>query len=529
MAKTTLYFANFLSNSISIKHRFILWKQVFILIILSITIINAQDSTRSQVFRDDLPRKHKIIKAKYPSYSLIAGYILTSDANRGDPFAQHELGIRYLMGSGFPKDTVKAIYWIRKAVDQNLPAARFNYGILLYNGIGVPWNPFEAYTNFKAASDASLAESQFALGLLYTDNLAVTRDYGKAYQLFKISADSKYEPAKNALNQMLKSGFLPPDDSTYIPISRKKDETAQVLNPNWDLDYYDFEKEENDTSVAFIKDIFGKKKNELKKYLNLEKFDSTKVDTSASGLLTYAANNGSPEALLLVAKNYERGITYKRDLAKAASYYLRANRLGSFKAGETLYKLVQNESFVNALKAKVNQGDSDAMYSWAAITALGYSNEIANQQALDFLKKAVDKKHIPSMIELGLLYMNGTLVEKNKEKAFSYWKMARELGSSEAEIRIAFTNILDHINGADLSNEIKTLQTLSGEGSVFAQTALAYCYEKGIGVPEDKATAVRLYRTASQRGNQSAYNSLKRMYDELRPEEEVFKIFEANQ
>ncbi|MDP3581017.1 MAG: tetratricopeptide repeat protein, partial [Ignavibacteria bacterium] len=322
--------------------------------------------------------------------------------------------------------------------------------------------------------------------------------------------------------------FLPPDDSTYIPISRKKDETAQVLNPNWDLDYYDFEKEENDTSVAFIKDIFGKKKNELKKYLNLEKFDSTKVDTSASGLLTYAANNGSPEALLLVAKNYEKGITYKRDLAKAASYYLRANRLGSFKAGETLYKLVQNESFVNALKAKVNQGDSDAMYSWAAITALGYSNEIANQQALDFLKKAVDKKHIPSMIELGLLYMNGTLVEKNKEKAFSYWKMARELGSSEAEIRIAFTNILDHINGADLSNEIKTLQTLSGEGSVFAQTALAYCYEKGIGVPEDKATAVRLYRTASQRGNQSAYNSLKRMYDELRPEEEVFKIFETN-
>ncbi|MDP3582156.1 MAG: hypothetical protein Q8S39_09490, partial [Ignavibacteria bacterium] len=67
MAKTTLYFANFLSNPISIKHRFILWKQVFILIILSITIINAQDSTRSQVFRDDLPRKHKIIKAKYPS------------------------------------------------------------------------------------------------------------------------------------------------------------------------------------------------------------------------------------------------------------------------------------------------------------------------------------------------------------------------------------------------------------------------------------------------------------------------------
>lgn len=528
MVKTILYCENFLSK-LKTVHQTNIIKSTLLFLLSLFSLLNAQDTTRSQVFRDDLPRRQQIIKAKYPSYTLIAGYILTSDANRGDPFAQHELGIRYLMGSGFPKDTVKAIYWIRKAVDQNLPAARFNYGILLYNGIGVPWNPFEAYSNFKAASDASLPESQFALGLLYTDNLAVTRDYGKAYKLFKISANAKYEPAKNALEQMLKSGFIPPNDSTYTPLVNKKEETAQVLDPNWDLDHYNFEKEENDTSAAFIKDIFGKRKKELKKYLNLEKFDSTKIDTSASGLLVYAAKSGSPEALLLVARNFEKGISVKKDIAKAASYYLRANRLGSFKAGEALYKLVQDEKFVNALKAKVNQGDSDAMYSWAAITALGYSNEIANQQALDFLKKAVDKKHVPSMIELGLLYMNGTMVEKSREKAVSYWQMAKELGSTEAEIRIAFANILERTDNSDLTDEINILQKLSGEGSVFAQTALAYCYEKGIGVAEDKAVAVRMYRTASQRGNQSAYNSLKRIYDEIRPEEDIFKIFETNQ
>lgn len=528
MEKTTSFFANTLFKSSTNNYATHL-RSILLLLLFCTVAANAQDTIRSQVFKDDLPRRHAIIKAKYPSYTLIAGYVLTSDANRGDPFAQHELGIRYLMGSGFPKDTVKAIYWIRKAVDQNLPAARFNYGILLYNGIGVPWSPFDAYMNFKSASDAGLAESQFALGLLYTDNLTVTRDYGKAYKLFRQAADSKYEPAKTALKQMLKSGFIPPNDSTFVPISKKKDETAQVLNPNWDLDYYDFEKEDKDTSTAFIKQILGSKKSEFKKYLGIESFDSTKVDTSSAALLDFAANNGSPEALLLVARSYEKGISFKKDIAKAAAYYLRANRLGSFKAGEALYKLVQTESFVNTLKNKVNQGDADAMYAWAAITALGYSNEIATQQALDFLKKAVDKKHIPSMIELGLLYMNGTLVEKNKDKAFSYWQMAKELGSTEAEIRITFADILDHVSGKDLSGEIKTLQTLSAEGSVFAQTALAYCYEKGIGVEEDRGIAVKMYRSASQRGNQSAFNSLKRMYDELRPEDETYKIFETAQ
>ena len=107
--------------------------------------------------------------------------------------------------------------------------------------------------------------------------------------------------------------------------------------------------------------------------------------------------------------------------------------------------------------------------------------------------------------------------------------MAKEQGSREAEIRIAFANVLDNVSGKDLSSEIKTLQTLSAEGSVFAQTALAYCYEKGIGVEEDRGIAVRMYRSASQRGNQSAFNSLKRMYDELRPEDETYKIFEAAQ
>lgn len=527
MVKTTSYFVNFLYNKHLANSGLNLFSIIFFLIGLSSLII-AQDTTRSQVFRDDLPRRQHIIKAKYPSYSLIAGYILASDANRGDPFAQHELGIRYLMGSGFPKDTVKAIYWIRKAVDQNLPAARFNYGILLYNGIGVPWNPFEAYQNFKAASDASLPESQFAMGLLYTDNLAVNRDLGKAYKLFKLSADGKYQPAKDALNQMLKSGFIPPNDSTYIPIAKRKDDAAQVLNPNWELEYFNFEKEENDTSTTFVKEILGSKKAELKKYLGLEKFDSSSVDTSSSGLLDFAAQNGSPEALLLVAKNYEKGIYVKKDMSKAASFYLRANRLGSFKAGEALYRLVQDEKFIDALKVKVNQGDADAMYSWAAITALGYSNQIAIQQALDFLKKAVEKRHIPSMIELGLLYLNGTLVEKNKEKALSFLQMAKSLGSTEAEVRIAFASILEKNSEQNFSNEIKTLQKLSGEGSVFAQTVLAYCYEKGIGVNEDKAYAVKLYRNASQRGNQSAFNSLKRMYDEIRPDEENFKLFETN-
>jgi len=521
MAKIILPFENFYT-------KFMVKKILtfFLIAFLFSSIQFAQDTTRSDVFRNDFPQKHSIIKAKYPSYSLIAGYILTSEANRGDPFAQHELGLRYLLGNGFAKDTAKAIYWIKKAVDQNLPAARFNYGIMLYNGIGVPWNPFEAYQNFKAASDASLPEAQFALALLYTDNLVLTRDYNKAYKLFKLSAKAKYKPAEEALKQLLSSGFIPPSDSTIVLEKKRIDESAQVLKSDWDLDFIDFEKSEKDTSENFVKEIFNKKADELKNLFGIENYDSTKNDTSTISLMQFAADNGNPEALYILGRMYEMGILHKQDFSLAASYLLRAYRLGSFKAGEVLYKLVQNEQFINSLKEKVKKNDPDALYAWAGITALGFSNQLAISQAIDFLNKAVEKNHIPSIIEIGLIYFNGTSVQKNKNKAYEYWETAKRLGSKEAIVRLALAKINESISDDEKNEYAKTIKTIAEEGSVFAQAALAYCYEKGFGVKENKVLAVKLYRNAAQRGNQLAYNSLKRMYDEIRPEDESFKIYE---
>ncbi|MCX7876842.1 MAG: sel1 repeat family protein [Melioribacteraceae bacterium] len=495
------------------------------LFLVSISIL-AQDTTRSDVFRNDFPQKKKIIKAKYPSYSLIAGYILTSEANRGDPYAQHELGLRYLLGNGFPKDTAKAIYWIRKAVDQNLPNARFNYGIMLYNGIGVPWNPFEAFQNFKAASDAHLPEAQFALALLYTDNLVVTRDYNFAYKLLKVASKAKYKPAEEAINQLLKSGFIPQSDTIIVSSKKIIDEQGQFLTQDWDYDFIDFDKKDKDTSEVFVKNIFKKNYDELKILFGIENINDDKADTSTISVLNFAAENGSPEALYILGRLYEKGIIYKKNIILATSYLLQAYRLGSYKAGELLNKVVQIEQNINTVKEKVNKNDPDAIYCWAALTALGINNNFANAQALELLKKAVEKNHIPSLIELGLIYYNGTFVEKNVSKSYELWEKAKSLGSKEAELRLILAQLNDNDlieRRTELFNRVKKI---SEEGSVFAQSILAYCYEKGLGVRENKALAVKYYRIASQRGNQSAYNSLKRIYNEIRPDDEQFKIYD---
>ena len=489
-----------------------------------------QDTTISQAFKDAQPRRTSYFKAKYPSYSLLAGYLLVTEANRGDPFAQHELGLRYLTGQGFHPDTVKAIDWIRKAVDQNLPAARYNYGILLHNGIGVPWNPYEAFANFKSASNAGLPDAQFAYGLLMTDNLTVNRNNGEAYKLFQSSAKGGFQPAKDVLEQMKKNGFIPPTDSLQNNFV-KQEETANLINQDWDLDFYDFDQNDKDEdSISYIDKILNKNSTELKKLFGLddEKENVKLADTSGLGILKFAAENGSPEAIFLIARIYENGIHFEKNLITSASNYIRAYRLGSFKAGESLFRLIQKESFINALKESANKKDSEAMYVFASMTALGFTNIINNLQALDLLKNAVVKNHIPSMIELGLCYSSGTLVNKDIEQALKYWDMAKTLGSREAQIRIAFTHLADSTKRVDPKDHIQILLKAEEEGSVLAQTFLGYCYEKGFGVRENKGKAVLLYKHAAQRGNQTAFNSLKRLYDEIRPTDEQFKIYETD-
>lgn len=493
--------------------------------------ITAQDSSKSLVIKNNqAPRKYPLIKPQYPSYPLISGYLLVKAANEGDPFAEHELGLRYLLGRGFPKDTSEAVRWIKKAVDKNLTVARFNYGIMLNTGTGTDWNPFEAFKNFKFAAEAGMAESQYAIGIFYTDNLVVNRDYNKAYSWIKEAADFGLDYAKETLKQLEESGLVTNYEKKPPPgVDQDQDiflaDSSSLMPQNWQFDFIDFEGDTltEEEQIASIRELLNKNKDELKNILGVSNesiFDKSK-DTSSSELIKLAADNGSPEALFITGKSYQRGIGRERDSVLALSYYIRAFRLGSNKSAEAILSYIQSPSILNLLQKGIDKGNTDAMYAWAGLTAMGFDYRLSYEQALELLEKAAAQNHIPSIIEMGLAYYSGTLIEKDKDKAIEYWTQAAELGSREAKVRIAFTNILEN---EFEQKDITTLVAASDEGSVLAQTALGYCYENGLGVRTDKAAAAKYYRNAAIRGNKTAFTSLKNMYDQIRPNEEEFQI-----
>jgi hypothetical protein len=504
-------------------------KLFYILIFFYSCQIFAQDSTQSSVVKNNFSSFTPIIKLKYPEFSISAGYYLVKNANDGSVTSQHELGLRYLFGKGFEIDTSKAIYWIKKAVEKKLPSACFNYGIMLLNKVGVEWDPFAAYNNFLIAAEGGMPEAQVLLGLYYLDNLIVNRNLNKAVEWVNKAVKLKYKPAEEILAQIKANEGRFIDLSGTVSKSQIEQNAKNDPKKDFAFEWYNSENDSLNKALENVgeNDLIKKPYSQLKRFLNVKKSDflESKGDTTSAKLLQEGIKWGNPEAILINGLSLEKGTFNKKDLILAASNYFRAYRLGIDRAANQLLKLTSEQSFIDLLTKSMDKGDLEAIYVWSAIIALNYNNKFTEDQSIEFLNKSAEKGHIQSMVELGLCYYNGRGVKQDRDKALLLWNKAAAYDCEDARTRIVFNNILNNDKNSSLKEDYEYIVKANENGSLLALTALGYCYEKGIIVKENKSEADKLYRNAARRGSEIAMNSLRRLYDGIRPESEEYKIY----
>ncbi len=474
-----------------------------------------------------------LIRESDLNWQLLEDFVLMQKANNGDPVAQAELGYRLLLGKGFPADTAKAASWILKASLQGLPLAQFNMGILYNRGWGLPWDPFEAFRFFRLASDHDMSESTHILGLLYTEDLIVPRNWNEAYRLVKKAADEGYAPAKETLKELEKRGLGNQPAQSNNEGKNTADagitKRAKPL-PDSTLGFV-FLNFHSDTSAdvpdsTLAKEALQELETNAVPEFRTHEDKSTRSDSSWFRIVAEAAELGSPEALVLMGRCFEKGVVVPPDLIAAASYYIRAVRHDSPRGPHLLLALIQQPQFGSQLQTRATGNDAAALYVWAGLTALGFDKLLNEQQAFQLLQRAADKNYVPAMMELALCYSSGRWVKQDKQTAMQFWIRASKKGSLEGDIRIAMANIVGEFRTKDLKECIALVKNAAAGGSLIAETALAYCYEKGIEVKEDKGEAASLYRKCATRGSQSAYDALRRMHNEVRPKDKEFQLSE---
>lgn len=503
-----------------------------LLVILAAGLLFAQESQQSPVFKSyRQPGPGAIIEQTDATYQMWQTLSLFQKANAGDMLAQHEIGVRYLVGRGMKADTVRGAYWTRKAAEQKMATAQFNLGILLSNGWGVEWNPFEAFDMFRSAARFGMPEALYVLAQFYTENLVVSRDWSEAYRLVKAASDSGFGPAQQALAELERKGKAP-DAGVAEPsvLESSRDSSRQQLN--WTPVFLDFDADSSApvSDRMLLEDLLREGSGEMHQSLGISASDTLlSFDDKALASLRTAAEAGSPEALTVLGRCYERGIRVHKDKVVAAAFYVRAIRFDSPRAYRLLLDLLEDRTIGEMVKQRAKAQDNDARFVWATLLALGIYHplSIANaflteQQALELLRSASSAGHVPSLIELGLFHYSGRWVTENRRKAGELWKKAADMGSIEASVRLAAAVVQEGVE--DSSGVVNRLLVGIEGGSVLAEVALGLCNESGFGVERNTAEAARRYRKAARRGSQDGYRALIRLHDEMRPPDAQFSI-----
>jgi len=502
---------------------------IVILFSTGLQIMQAQEKKKPQALRTTNAASAPFVLPSTLDLQLLEAFVLMQKANAGESPAQHELGLRYLLGRGFPADTLKAAFWIQKAADQHLPLAQFNLGILFMNGIGIEWNPFKAFKHFRASAEKENPEALYVMGLLYTENFILRRSWPRAYSYFRRASELGSEPAKISIKEMKRRGLDTMEivESAEPEIKRTKNDSQKTApdNSGYNLLFIDFHRDtvstiEDTTLIREAQQIIPASSHAVSADNSL----TTKLDSSARSMFFQSANMGNPEALCLLGRCYERGLNVQKDIILAGVYYLRALHLDSYRAPTLLWKLMVTNEFSQELELRSSMNDPDAFYVWSGLFSVGFNKLLNEKQAFNLLKRASAAGHLPAMVELGLCYFTGRWTQKNSSKAIELWSRASALGSVEAEIRLAAANALGQIHTQDFADALSTLRKTAKQGSLFSDLTLAYCYEKGIGMPLDKGEAYRIFHKALLRGSETAFHALRSMHDAIRPPDKEYQI-----
>lgn len=488
----------------------------------------AQEKNDSPVFKKYRPpQEPPLVVQSDALYQMWETFIVTRKANAGDVLAQHELSLRYLLGRGAAPDTARAALWMKRASDQHYTPAMFNYAIICYNGWGVKWDPFEAYRLFRACAEKGMPEAGYAMAQFLTEDLVVPRNFDSAYAWVRQSAGAGYAPAKEALARIEKEGLVPGrQDSAGARAPGK-------ANPG--LVFLDFPQDTAPVSgdSLLLKEAIQNASPSLRKALGISRLldAETEADSSTLAAIIQAGESGSPEALTVLGRSYEKGIGLPRDAVRACAAYVRAVRLDSPRAPGLLLKLLEQKNTLPRLRAAAAKGEPEAEFAWAGVSALGFDGVLAQAQvylsgdeAFRMLEKAGEKGYTPALVEEGLAYYAGRWVPRNLEKATELWTRAASLGSKDAMVRIALTTLRSPADTSGRKEAVQILKRAADEGSVLAEVGLGYCYETGTGLPVQDAEAAFYYRAASVRGSQDSFRALRRMHDAIRPDEPEFRI-----
>jgi TPR repeat protein len=404
-------------------------------------------------------------------------------AKKGDPVSMHNVAYMYYCGEGVKRNEKVAFLWWEKSAKLGCFKAIHNLTRLFQKKSGSNWNQ-KALRAYRKEIENGNGEAMLFMGVAYDCGLGVKENSKKAILWFEKAAQKGNVEAMMNIAQRYLHGY-------YV-------KTDQLKGLFW------YEK---------------------------------------------AIENGSVDSMRQLAETYRSGKgKIEQNIPKALLLYEKAAENGNVESMFDAGILYMDENFEKAMfwfEKAMQNGDKDAMYILGEIYyngTRGVKKDI--KKAIEMYEKAADKIHYAAMKCLGRAYLYGEGVEKDYQKAVSFFLNARssswlrnimeddnafewlkrEALNGNNDAINAFGLIcennfsMDYMGAEDFINSkaLYFLKKLAEEGNVAAMYQLGKLYEYWYGIePSDirEKKALVLYQKAAKMGNKDAVSAYRYLRD----------------
>lgn len=211
-----------------------------------------------------------------------------------------------------------------------------------------------------------------------------------------------------------------------------------------------------------------------------------KAPKTEIALLREKAEKGDVQAQYKLGQAYDFGRGVEQNYSEAAHWY----------------------------QQSANQGHRDAQFSLGYFYEYGQGVHIDLEEAVNWYRKSADQRNTTALIFLGKCYEYGKGVDTNAGEAFLCYKKAADLGNANAQNLVGYCFDVGLGVPQDLEKALFYYMESAKNGEAYSQCNLAYWYEVGkSGVMQDWNEAVRWYRKAAEQGHSFAQKKMAELYN----------------
>lgn len=179
-----------------------------------------------------------------------------------------------------------------------------------------------------------------------------------------------------------------------------------------------------------------------------------------------------------------------------------------YREGEAAFTKGDVQLAASIWRHSAKLGHPEAQYELASLMLDGTMVERNLDRALHYFRKAADQGHHKAQYNMGVAFAKGVGVQQDTGEAVVWWRVSALNGNTDAQFNLGLMYSNGYGVAKDMVVAARWWQQAAIQGDAAAQFNLGMLYASGSGVDQNWKTAINLWKQSAKQGFNHAVRAL---------------------